>query len=76
VLNPGSVGLQALALEEPHPHAISAGSPHARYALLHREDGRWRVETRLVRYPWRDAALAAEAAGRGDWVCALLTGRA
>ena len=39
VLNPGSVGLQAYREHGAPPWAIGSGSPHARYALLHR-DGR------------------------------------
>ena len=74
VLNPGSVGLQAYREHEEPPWAIGSGSPHARYALLHRTDGRWRVEPRLVAYDWASAAAAAGAAGRDDWAEPLVTG--
>jgi predicted phosphodiesterase len=74
VLNPGSVGLQAYREAGAEPWAIGTGSPHARYALLHREDWRWRVEPRVVRYPWAEAAAAARAAGRPDWATPLETG--
>jgi predicted phosphodiesterase len=74
VCNPGSVGLQAYREHGDVPWAIGSGSPHARYALLHREDGRWRVEQRTVGYDHRAAAAAARAAGRDDWAAPLLTG--
>ena len=74
VLNPGSVGLQGFREAGPPAWAVGTGSPHARYALLHREDGRWRVEPRVVAYPWDAAASAAEAAGRADWARPLATG--
>jgi putative phosphoesterase len=74
VCNPGSVGLQAYRQHDEPQWAIGSGSPHARYALLHREDGRWRVEPRTVSYDHRAAAAAARAAGHDDWVEPLLTG--
>ena len=74
VVNPGSVGWQAIRVPDPEGWAIGTGSPHARYALLHREDGRWRVEPRAVAYDWDAAVAAARAQGREDWVTALATG--
>jgi putative phosphoesterase len=74
VCNPGSVGLQAFREHGPAPWAIGTGSPHARYALLHREDGRWRVEPRSVAYDRTSAVAAARAAGREDWAMPLATG--
>jgi putative phosphoesterase len=74
VCNPGSVGLQAYREHGDVPWAIGSGSPHARYALLHREDGHWRVEPRTVAYDHRTAAAAALAAGHNDWAEPLLTG--
>jgi len=74
VMNPGSVGLQAYREHGAEPWAIGSGSPHARYALLHRVDGRWRVEPRTVAYDWASAAAAARAAGNEGWAVALETG--
>jgi len=75
VCNPGSVGLQAFREHGRAPWAIGTGSPHARYALLHREEGaRWRVEPRSVAYDWTPAVAAARAAGREDWAAPLATG--
>lgn len=77
VVNPGSVGLPAYASEEPHPHVVESGSPHARYALLHPlPAGGWRVELRAVAYPWAEAAAAARANGSEAWAVALETGLA
>jgi len=74
VCNPGSVGLQAYREHEEPRWAIGTGSPHARYALLHRVDGRWRVEHRCVAYDWDAAIAAARAAGNEDWIVPLATG--
>lgn len=76
LVNPGSVGLQAYGGEQPHPHRVEAGSPHARYAVVEqRRDGRWQVEQRQVPYDWESAAEHAERHGRGDWADALRSGR-
>ena len=79
VVNPGSVGLPAYTHDLPHPHAMEAGSPHARYAVLRRE-GRegetWAVEHVALPYRWWEAAAAARRNGRPDWAVWLETGRA
>jgi predicted phosphodiesterase len=74
VVNPGSVGLQAYAADHPHPHVVENGSPHARYALLAREDAGWRIELRSVPYDSSAAAELAGQRGRPDWADALRTG--
>jgi predicted phosphodiesterase len=76
VVNPGSVGLQAYTSEQPAPHAMEAGSPHARYAVLQEQPGGWVVEHVAVCYDWDAAATAAEVNGRADWAAWLRTGRA
>ncbi|MEM8995329.1 MAG: metallophosphoesterase family protein [Acidobacteriota bacterium] len=76
VVNPGSVGLPAYTDETPHPHAMEAGSPHARYAILERSAAGWTVENRAVPYDWSTAAAVAESLGRSDWARRLVTGRA
>lgn len=75
VLNPGSVGLPAFDDSHGRPHVNEAGSPQARYALIHDDGAGWQVQLRQVDYNWEAAAAQAEAAGRGDWADALLTGR-
>ncbi|MFH1913480.1 MAG: metallophosphoesterase family protein [Pseudomonadota bacterium] len=88
VINPGSVGLPAYDDDTP-PHAMAAGSPHARYALLtppaepdsppmnaESMDTPWTVELVAVDYDWERAARVAEANGRPDWARWLATGLA
>jgi hypothetical protein len=75
-VNPGSVGLQAYSGDDPVPHAIEVGSPHARYALLDRAAGHWRTAFRTVAYDWETAARQAAERNRPDWACALRTGYA
>lgn len=74
VVNPGSVGLQAYDDDHPCFHRVELGSPHARWALLVREAGGWRVELRQTRYDWSAAAAQAERHRRPDWAHALRTG--
>jgi putative phosphoesterase len=76
VVNPGSVGLPAYADAHPHPHRMEAGSPHARFAVLVRDESGWSVESHAVAYDWDAAAEAAHRNGRADWATALRTGRA
>ena len=75
VLNPGSVGWPAYDDDHPHPHVMEAGTPHARYAIAVRTDGRWAGEFRAVEYDWDGAAAIAEANERPDVARALRTGR-
>jgi diadenosine tetraphosphatase ApaH/serine/threonine PP2A family protein phosphatase len=75
IVNPGSVGLQAFEDDVPFPHTVAAGSPHARYALVERTNGIWRVEMVAVGYDWNAAATLAERHGCPDWATALRFGR-
>ncbi len=75
IVNPGSVGLPAYDDDRPFPHVVETGSPHARYAVIERRDGRWSAELIAVAYDWDQAARDAEAHGRDDWARALRTGR-
>jgi len=76
VVNPGSVGLPAYTDDLPVPHAIEAGSPHARYAILGFTSERLvGVEQVAVAYPWDQAATTARENGRDDWAYCLETGR-
>lgn len=73
-INPGSLGLQAYDDDGPTPHVIEIGSPHARYAVMDRGDGGWRVEIVALEYDHASAARRAERNHRPDWQGALLTG--
>ncbi|ADU71451.1 metallophosphoesterase [Pantoea sp. At-9b] len=75
IVNPGSVGLQAYEDDHPFFHHMESGSPHARYAIVQKNNNKWRVEFRKVSYNWDEAARVAMAHHRPDWVNALKTGR-
>jgi len=75
IVNPGSVGLQAYTDDVPYDHAIANGTPHARYAIVRRDDKAWHAEFVSLDYDRERAAKAATANGRDDWACWLRTGR-
>jgi predicted phosphodiesterase len=75
VVDPGSVGLPAYRDDLPFPHAMEAGSPHARYGIVIPSDAGPTVENIAVPYDWHGAAAAAERNGRPDWAAGLRTGR-
>ncbi|GGF09333.1 DNA methylase [Aliidongia dinghuensis] len=75
IVNPGSVGLQAYSDEEPVPHPVEMGAPHARYAIVEVTTDTVAVDFRAIPYDWEAAARQAEANGRPDWARALRTGR-
>jgi predicted phosphodiesterase len=74
-VNPGSVGLPAYEHDQPLPHAMEAGSPHARYAVIEHRRGFWHVEHHCVWYDWEAAARQAEDRERPDRAYWLRTGR-
>ncbi len=80
IINPGSVGLPAYTestVEEvPVFHSMESGSPHARYAILHRMRNEWQVEHIQVPYDWNHAAHVAQDNQRSDWAEWISTGRA
>jgi predicted phosphodiesterase len=75
VVNPGSVGWPAYEDDQPYPHIMEAGTPHARYAVLDNGTGRWEVSFRAIDYDWEQAARTAEENDRPDVARALRTGR-
>jgi len=58
IVNPGSVGCPVYA-DGPDAAGTNARSPHVRYALLSRNNGRWSVEMFALAYDWERAALRA-----------------
>jgi predicted phosphodiesterase len=76
VINPGSVGLQAYTDDQPFPHAIETGSPHARYSVITKSEAGYSVEIIAVPYDWETASETAHRNGRDDWAEWLKTGRA
>jgi len=75
IVNPGSVGLQAYDDDKPRSHVMESGSPHARYAIVERQNGEWDVEFMTIDYDWESAASVAFENNRPDLVNALRTGR-
>lgn len=75
IVNPGSVGVQAYRDEEPVPHRVETGAPHARYAIVTLGADDIAVDLIAVAYDWEAAARTAETNGRPDWARALRTGR-
>jgi predicted phosphodiesterase len=75
IVNPGSVGLPAYRSDEPYPHVMEAGSPHARYAVVTHVGAGWQVEHIAVPYDYAAASRTAASNGRPDWAQRLLTGR-
>lgn len=76
IINPGSVGLPAYKDDVPYPHIMEAGSPHARYCIITKQNTNFGFETIAVPYNWEEAALMALKNGRTDWATWLRTGRA
>jgi diadenosine tetraphosphatase ApaH/serine/threonine PP2A family protein phosphatase len=74
LVNPGSVGLPAYRDDLPFPHAMEAGSHHARYGIVTGARAGFAVEHVAVAYDWRSAAAAAMENGRPDWAFALRCG--
>lgn len=75
VVNPGSVGLPAYGDDEPFPHIVETGSPHARYAIVAKDADGWSADFIEVVYDWDAAARVARDNGRPDWERGLATGR-
>jgi predicted phosphodiesterase len=73
ILNPGSVGCPVFA-DIPFAANLEYRSPHARYAILTKTNGSWRVELLALEYDWASASARALANGRPEWACALSTG--
>ncbi len=76
IVNPGSVGCPAYVDDAPEAHVVENGSPHARFAVLHRTDRFPMVELIAVAYDAAAAAAEAGAHGFPDWATWIATGRA
>jgi predicted phosphodiesterase len=74
IVNPGSVGLPAYEDEQPFPHKVQSGSPHARYVIVEKRNNQWSTEMIAVTYDWEKTAAIAEKRGRPDWAHALRSG--
>ncbi|MBZ0319847.1 MAG: metallophosphatase family protein [Anaerolineae bacterium] len=76
IVNPGSVGYPAYAGDEPVPHVMESGSPHARYAILKREAVGWSIEHIAVPYDWQHAAAVGQKNRSAEFARWIATGRA
>jgi diadenosine tetraphosphatase ApaH/serine/threonine PP2A family protein phosphatase len=74
IVNPGSVGCPGYRDSHPYPHAMEAGTPDARYAILELVDGDWRIAFRHVPYDHRAMADLALRNGKPELASALATG--
>jgi diadenosine tetraphosphatase ApaH/serine/threonine PP2A family protein phosphatase len=73
ILNPGSVGCPVFA-DVPTAPLAEHRSPHARYAVLTKRNGRWGAELIALDYDWDQAAARAATLGWPKWAEALATG--
>jgi diadenosine tetraphosphatase ApaH/serine/threonine PP2A family protein phosphatase len=74
IVNPGSVGSPGYRDTHPFPHVIEAGTPDARYSILERAEGSWRVTFRHVPYDHETMAALARQNGQPELASALATG--
>lgn len=74
IVNPGSVGSPGFRDVHPFPHAVEAGTPDARYAILEPAVGGWRVTFRHVPYDHDATAALARKNGQPELAHALETG--
>jgi len=74
IVNPGSVGCPGYSDVHPFPHAMEAGTPDARYAILEFAGGAWRVTFRHVPYDHDTMAALARRNGQPELASALATG--
>ncbi len=73
ILNPGSVGCPVFA-DMPTAAAAENRSPHARYAIITRRNGRWGAEMFALEYDWNATAARAASLGFPLWAQAYATG--
>lgn len=74
IVNPGSVGCPAYDDDKPVHHVVSAGTPHACYAVIEKRHSGWDVSFRQVPYDHMAMSRLAHEQGRPDWAEALATG--
>ena len=74
IVNPGSVGSPGYRDIVPFRHAMEAGSPDARYAILEQQAGQWHVTFRHVPYDHAAMAALARQNGHPELANALATG--
>lgn len=75
IVNPGSVGAPAYEDDDPAPHVMEVGAPHASYAIADRSKAGWSVAFHRVVYDWHAMSRLAARNCRPEWARALATGR-
>ena len=73
ILNPGSVGCPVFA-DISVATSFEYRSPHARYAVLTKRNGKWGAELIALEYDWASASARALENGRPEWAMALSSG--
>jgi predicted phosphodiesterase len=73
VVNPGSVGCPVFG-DIPVAAQLEYRSPHARYAVLTKRQGRWQAELLALTYDWDHAAVRATENGFPHWASAYASG--
>jgi predicted phosphodiesterase len=73
VLNPGTVGCPVFA-DHPAAATLELRSPHACYAFLTKQHGRWGAELLALEYDWAAASRRAVENGRPDWAEGMTVG--
>lgn len=73
IVNPGSVGCPIFA-DNPKAPLNNCRAPHARYAMVSRDQGGWSADFITLVYDWEKAAQRAESNGRQDWARSYRTG--
>lgn len=73
IINPGTVGCPVFA-DSPTAGQSEHRSPHARYAVLTRRNGRWGAEMIALEYDWEATSAQALANGFPRWAQAYATG--
>jgi predicted phosphodiesterase len=75
VINPGSLGLPGFRISREPAHRQEAGTPHARYAVLHLDGASVHVELLAIAYDWDAAARrAADVGFNAAWPHVIRTG--
>lgn len=74
ILNPGSVGVPAYDDDSEGYFVVENGSPHARYAIIEKNETGWKAEIILVPYDHYKAVEQAHKNNRPDFEIGLATG--
>lgn len=74
IINPGSVGVPAYEDDSGEYFVVENGSPHARYAIIEKQEHGWKTDIILVPYDHQLAVMQARRNHRPDYEIGLGTG--